>query len=145
MGSVLDGKAIAAKVRGEVAADVLAFTAAYGRPPGLSVVLVGDDPASLVYTRNKEKQAKEVGIRGALLTMPRETTEAELLAVVARLNGDDSVDGILVQFPVPKQIREHAVMDAIDPRKDVDGLHPLNVGKLASGRAALVPCTPVKL
>jgi methylenetetrahydrofolate dehydrogenase (NADP+)/methenyltetrahydrofolate cyclohydrolase len=106
------------------------------------VVLVGDDPASVVYTRNKEKQAREVGIRGDLIRLPASTTEEELLAVIARLSADDAVDGILVQLPLPPQIDEHAVLDAIDPRKDVDGFHPMNVGLLSSGRPALVPCTP---
>lgn len=142
MGNVLDGKAIAAKVRTEVALDVAAFAAAHGRAPGLSVVLVGEDPASIVYTRNKEKQAREVGIRGELLRLPVETTEADLLAVIARLSSDDTVDGILVQLPLPAHIHEHAVLAAIDPRKDVDGFHPMNVGLLSSGRPALVPCTP---
>jgi methylenetetrahydrofolate dehydrogenase (NADP+)/methenyltetrahydrofolate cyclohydrolase len=142
MGQVLDGKAVAAKVRGEVKADVLRFVAEHGRAPGLTVLLVGEDPASIVYTRNKEKAAHEVGIEGELRVLPASTSEAELLAILDTLNNDNSVDGILVQLPLPSQIRAEAVLDAIDPRKDVDGFHPLNVGHLSIGRPALVPCTP---
>ena len=142
MGSVLSGKAIAAKVRDEVAADVRAFVAVNGRPPGLAVVLVGDDPASLVYTRSKQKQARDVGLRGELFALPETTSERELLELVRRLGEDDAIDGVLVQLPLPNHIREQAVLDAIDPRKDVDGLTPVSAGRLASGRPALVPCTP---
>ena len=110
------------------------FVAAHGRPPGLDVVLVGEDPASVVYTRNKEKASNEVGMRGRLHRLPAETTEDELLgAHRASLNADDAVDGILVQLPLPKRIREERVLDAIDPRKDVDGFHPMNAGLLATG------------
>jgi len=140
--TILDGKKLAESVRAEVAAGVSAFVAAHGRPPGLEVVLVGDDPASQVYTRNKEKAAKEVGIRGKLHTLPASTTENELLALLDRLNNDETVDGILVQLPLPKQIKEQRVLDAIRPDKDVDGFHPINAGLLASGRPGLVPCTP---
>ena len=139
---VLDGKAISAKVRGEVALRAAAFEAKHGRKPGLEVVLVGDDPASVVYTRNKEKAALEVGVRGKLHRLPAETTEAELLRLVAELGADAAVDGILVQLPLPKHTRELAVLDAIAPEKDVDGFHPTNAGLLASGRPGLVPCTP---
>ncbi len=139
---ILDGKQLAETLRAEVKRGVLAFVAEHGRAPGLDVVLVGEDPASQVYTRNKEKQAKEVGIRGTLHTLPAETTEAELVALLARLNADDAVDGILVQLPLPKQIREQTVLDLIRPEKDVDGFHPVNAGLLASGRPSLVPCTP---
>jgi methylenetetrahydrofolate dehydrogenase (NADP+) / methenyltetrahydrofolate cyclohydrolase len=142
MSQIIDGKAIAKKVRDEVAAEAARFAAAHGRPPGLEVVLVGEDPASVVYTRNKEKAALEAGVRGKLHKLPAETTEAELLAVVQQLNDDDAVDGILVQLPLPKHIREKAVLDAIDPKKDVDGFHPTNVGLLSVGRPGLVPCTP---
>src|SRR5690606_33852236 len=129
-------------VRAEVKEGVSAFVKEHGRAPGLEVVLVGDDPASQVYTRNKEQAAKEVGIRGVLHTLPKETTEAEPLAVLARLNDDEAVDGILVQLPLPSQIAEQRVLDAIRPDKDVDGFHPVNVGLLASSRPGLVPCTP---
>lgn len=139
---ILDGKAIAKKVRDEVAAGVTAFQGRHGRVPGLHVVLVGEDAASVVYTRNKEKAALEVGIAGKLHRLPAETTEAELLALLRRLGDDEAVDGILVQLPLPRHIREVAVLDAIDPAKDVDGFHPVNAGLLASGRPALVPCTP---
>jgi methylenetetrahydrofolate dehydrogenase (NADP+)/methenyltetrahydrofolate cyclohydrolase len=143
MGTILDGKAIGATVREEVKQGAAAFAAERGRPPGLSVVLVGEDPASVVYTRNKEKAAKEAGIAGELHRLPAATTEVELLALLRRLNEDKAVDGILVQLPLPKQIRSEAVLDAIDPAKDVDGFHPVNAGLLASGRPGLVPCTPL--
>ncbi|MBK6691573.1 MAG: bifunctional methylenetetrahydrofolate dehydrogenase/methenyltetrahydrofolate cyclohydrolase FolD [Myxococcales bacterium] len=139
---ILDGKKLAETVRGEVKEGVLAFVKRFGRAPGLHVILVGDDPASAVYTRNKEKASKEVGMNGELHRLPAETSEAELLALIARLNDDASVDGILVQLPLPKSIREMAVLDAVSPAKDVDGFHPQNAGLLASGRPALVPCTP---
>jgi methylenetetrahydrofolate dehydrogenase (NADP+)/methenyltetrahydrofolate cyclohydrolase len=142
MSQIIDGKAIAKKVRDEVAAEAARFASAHGRPPGLEVVLVGEDPASVVYTRNKEKAALESGVRGKLHKLPADTTEAELLALVKKLNDDTTVDGILVQLPLPKHIREKAVLDAIDPRKDVDGFHPTNVGLLSVGRPGLVPCTP---
>jgi methylenetetrahydrofolate dehydrogenase (NADP+) / methenyltetrahydrofolate cyclohydrolase len=139
---LLDGKAIAQKVRDEVKAGVSLFVAAHGRPPGLDVVLVGEDPASVVYTRNKETASNEVGMRGRLHRLPETAAESELVALVASLSGDEAVDGILVQLPLPRHLREQWVLDAIDPRKDVDGLLPLNAGLLALGRPALVPCTP---
>ncbi len=140
--TILDGKKLAETVRAEVAAGVAEFVGAHGRPPGLEVVLVGEDPASQVYTRNKQKASTEVGIRGKLHTLPASTTEAELLALLDRLNADETVDGILVQLPLPKQISEQKVLDAIRADKDVDGFHPVNAGLLASGRQGLVPCTP---
>ncbi|HVJ88200.1 MAG TPA: bifunctional methylenetetrahydrofolate dehydrogenase/methenyltetrahydrofolate cyclohydrolase FolD [Labilithrix sp.] len=140
--TILDGKKLAETVRAEVAASVKDFVATHGRPPGLEVVLVGDDPASQVYTRNKEKASNEVGIRGKLHTLPASTTERELLALLDRLNEDDTVDGILVQLPLPKQIDEQKVLDRVRADKDVDGFHPVNAGLLASGRPGLVPCTP---
>ncbi len=139
---VLDGKKLAEEVRAEVKKGVDAFIAKHGRAPGLSVLLVGEDPASQVYTRNKEKMAKEVGMNGALYRLPAETTEADLLSWIDKLNRDDAVDGILVQLPLPQQIDAEKVLDAIDPKKDVDGFHPVNAGLLSSGRASLVPCTP---
>jgi methylenetetrahydrofolate dehydrogenase (NADP+)/methenyltetrahydrofolate cyclohydrolase len=139
---IIDGKAIAQKVRGEVKEEVARFVAAHGRPPGLHVVLLGEDPASVVYTRNKEKASNEVGMLGKLHRLPASTSEAELLALIAQLVEDDAVDGILVQLPLPKHIREHRVLDAVDPKKDVDGFHPVNAGLLATGRGGLVPCTP---
>jgi methylenetetrahydrofolate dehydrogenase (NADP+)/methenyltetrahydrofolate cyclohydrolase len=139
---VLDGKKIAAEVRAEVARDAERFEQEHGRRPGLEVVLVGDDPASQVYVRNKERAAEQCGIRGAVHRLPATTSQAELLALVRNLNADDSVDGILVQLPLPKGLDELATTDAIDPAKDVDGLTPVSVGHLTSGRPGLRPCTP---
>jgi methylenetetrahydrofolate dehydrogenase (NADP+)/methenyltetrahydrofolate cyclohydrolase len=139
---LIDGKAIAQKVRDEVKAAVARFVTAHGRPPGLDVVLVGDDPASVLYTRNKERMSNEVGMRGRLHTLPGAASEAEVISLIAQLSGDDAVDGILVQLPLPRHLREERVLDAIDPGKDVDGLLPENAGRLALGRPGLVPCTP---
>ena len=139
---ILDGKAIAADVKAEVAARVKAFTEKHGRGPGLDVVLVGDDPASQVYVGSKEKQAHTVGIRGAVHRMPTETTQSELLDKVRALNADPTVDGILVQLPLPKHLDPQAVIDVLDPAKDVDGLTPISAGLLWSDRAGLRPCTP---
>ncbi|HVY44384.1 MAG TPA: bifunctional methylenetetrahydrofolate dehydrogenase/methenyltetrahydrofolate cyclohydrolase FolD [Minicystis sp.] len=139
---ILDGKAIAQKVRDEVRQGVERFVAERGRAPGLDVVLVGEDAASVVYTRNKEKASNEVGMRGRLHRLPADTSEDGLLGLVAELNRDHLVDGILVQLPLPKAIQEQRVLDAVDPAKDVDGFHPINVGKLSTGRQALVSCTP---
>lgn len=135
---LIDGKAVAAAVRAEVAAGVAAF----GRAPGLAVVLVGDDPASAVYVRSKDRAAAAAGIAPQTHRLPARTAEADLLALVRRLNADPEVDGILVQMPLPTQIRTEAVLDAIDPAKDVDGLTPTNAGLLLAGRRGLVPCTP---
>ena len=139
---ILDGKAAAEAYRAKVAEGVAAFVAEHGRAPGLEVVMVGDDPASEVYTRNKKKAAEAAGIRGVLHRLPAATSEAELLERVARLNADPLTDGILVQLPLPKHIDADRVIDAIDVTKDVDGFTPLNAGLLASGRPALVACTP---
>jgi methylenetetrahydrofolate dehydrogenase (NADP+) / methenyltetrahydrofolate cyclohydrolase len=140
---ILDGKALAETVRGEVRAGVDAFRAKHGRVPGLDVVLVGEDPASAVYTRNKEKASNEVGMRGTLHVLPASTSEADLVALVTRLNADPAIDGILVQLPLPKGIDAQWVLDLIDPGKDVDGFHPVNAGLLLLGRpGALVACTP---
>ncbi len=135
---ILDGKALAAQVRAEVAARV----AARPRSPGLAVVLVGEDPASAVYVRSKDRAARQAGIAARTVRLPATTTEAALLAEIRALNDDRLVDGILVQLPLPKGLRTDAVLDAIDPAKDVDGLTPTNAGLLASGRQGLVPCTP---
>jgi methylenetetrahydrofolate dehydrogenase (NADP+)/methenyltetrahydrofolate cyclohydrolase len=140
--TILDGFALAETVRAEVRQGVDAFAKKHGSVPGLDVVLVGEDPASQVYTRNKEKASNEVGMRGRLHRLPATTTEADLLALLADLNADDAVDAILVQLPLPAQIDEKNVLDAVSPAKDVDGFHPINVGLLASGRPSLVPCTP---
>lgn len=139
---IIDGKALAAETRARVKDDASAFAAEFGRPPGLEVVLVGDDPASVVYTRNKEKAAREVGIRGVLHRLDGSTSESELLELVMRLNETPEVDGILVQLPLPKSIDANRVIDAISPAKDVDGFHPTNTGLLSMGRDALIPCTP---
>lgn len=139
---LIDGKAVAQKVRDEVKARVARFVATHGRAPGLDVVLVGDDPASQVYTRNKEKAALEAGIRGRLHRLPASSTEAEVRALVSSLSADPEVDGILVQLPLPPGLDERRVLDAMDPAKDVDGLLPENAGRLALGRPGLVPCTP---
>ncbi len=116
--------------------------AGLGFTPGLAVVLVGDDPASAVYVRNKDRAAREAGIAARTIRLPAATAEAELLGVVAALNADAAIDGILVQMPLPAHISGRAVIDAIDPAKDVDGLHPVNIGRLQDGQDALVPCTP---
>ena len=140
---LIDGAAVARAVRARVADDVAELQRAHGLTPGLSVVLVGDDPASAVYVRNKEKQSVEAGMRGETVRMPATTTQEELLAVVDRLNADDRVHGILVQMPLPKQIDPTAVIRRIRAEKDVDGFHPVNVGKLQIGeRDGFAPCTP---
>lgn len=139
---ILDGKAVATQVREQVKASVEDFTARRSRPPSLHVVLVGDDPSSRVYVRNKNAAAKKVGIDSVTHTLPATTSEEEILALVSRLNADDAVDAILVQLPLPKGINESRVIDAISPLKDADGLHPLNAGLLVAGRPRLVPCTP---
>lgn len=140
---IIDGKAVAAELRAGIAREVAALKAARGIVPGLHVVLVGEDPASKVYVASKEKLAVEVGMNSVAHRLPAETTEAELLAKLAELNADDSVDGILVQLPLPKHIDTGRIIDAIDPAKDVDGLHPINAGLLAGGKNGLVPCTPL--
>lgn len=140
---ILDGKKLAETVRAKVRIGVEAFRAKHGRAPGLDVVLVGDDPPSVLYTRNKEKASNEVGMRGKLHVLPATTTEQDLLALIRSLNADSAIDGILVQLPLPKGIDGQRVLDLVDPGKDVDGLHPVNAGLLALGRTgALVACTP---
>jgi methylenetetrahydrofolate dehydrogenase (NADP+)/methenyltetrahydrofolate cyclohydrolase len=142
---VLDGKAVADQIRGEVAPSVAAFTASVGRPPGLGIVLVGDDPASEIYVRAKLKSASEAGLRADLERLPASATLNHVLSVVERLNRSDAHDGILVQSPLPAAMGDDAerlVFDAVSPEKDVDGLHPLNVGRLVQNRASLVACTP---
>jgi len=140
---IIDGKAAGAAVRADVAAAVPAFVAATGRAPGLAVVLVGQDPASEIYVRSKGRATVEAGMVGQEYLLPVETSQAELLALVHRLNADETVDGILVQLPLPPQIDEGAVIQAIDPDKDVDGFHLINVGRLATGLPGPVPCTPL--
>lgn len=139
---IIDGKALAAKLRTHVADETAKLKAAHGIVPGLATVLVGDDPASEIYVRNKGKVAEALGFKSLHYSLPRSAGEAEVLARVAALNADKSVHGILVQMPLPKQVRENAVLDALDPAKDVDALTPTNAGLLVSGRAQLVSCTP---
>jgi methylenetetrahydrofolate dehydrogenase (NADP+) / methenyltetrahydrofolate cyclohydrolase len=143
MGRVIDGKATAQKVRTEVQRGVASFVGDHGRPPGLTAVLVGDDPASARYVASKEKASAEVGIRGQVLRRPGSIGERELIALVDSLNADPSVDGILVQLPLPPHIDTARVTHRIDPAKDVDGLHPDNLGLLLAGSPRLVPCTPL--
>jgi len=140
---IIDGKAFAAGLRARVGAQVAALKAAHGLAPGLTVVLVGEDPASQVYVRNKGKAATEAGIASDEVRLPATATTEEVLAVVRRLNADAGVHGILVQLPLPDQVDEAAVIDAIAVAKDVDGFHIANTGRLWSGLEAMVPCTPV--
>jgi len=138
MTQILDGKAVAERLRGKLAARI----AGLSFQPGLVVVRVGEDPASGVYVRNKDRAATQAGFASRTRHLPEETTEAALLAEIAALNADPEVDGILVQLPLPKHIRAEMAIAAVDPAKDVDGFHPMNAGKLASGLPGLVPCTP---
>ncbi len=140
---IIDGKGFAAGLRQRVAAGVAELTAARGVTPGLAVVLVGEDPASQVYVRNKGRQTAEAGMASFEHRLDAAMPEAELLALVARLNDDPAVHGILVQLPLPAHIDSGRVIEAIAPGKDVDGFHPVNAGRLATGRPALVPCTPL--
>lgn len=141
--AIIDGKAFAAGLRVRVAEGVAAFRAETGGVPGLAAVLVGEDPASAVYVRNKGRQTVEAGMRSFEHKLPADTTQDNLIALIERLNADDSVDGILVQLPLPGHIDELAVVSAIDPDKDVDGLHVVSAGRLASGLPGLVSCTPL--
>jgi len=140
---IIDGKAFAAGLRARLAARVPSFVEQAGRAPGLAVVLVGEDPASQVYVRSKHKATLEAGMQSFEHRLPAETSQQDLLDLVAALNADNSVDGILVQLPLPDHIDDKAVLAAIDPAKDVDGFHVVNAGKLAVGEEALVPCTPL--
>ena len=140
---IIDGKAIAADLRGKIADEVARLRAAHGLIPGIAVVQVGDNPASDVYVRTKSKAVAEAGMRAFDRKLPANTSEAELRDLVAKLNADAQVNGILVQLPLPPHIDSHKIIAAIDPGKDVDGFHPLNIGRLASGLPALVPCTPL--
>jgi methylenetetrahydrofolate dehydrogenase (NADP+)/methenyltetrahydrofolate cyclohydrolase len=141
--TIIDGKTIAANLRGKIAQEVARVQDKYALTPGIAVVLVGEDPASNVYVRSKSKAVAEAGMRAFDHTLPAETSEADLLALIARLNADPAVSGILVQLPLPKQIDSQKVIAAIDPVKDVDGFHPVNVGRLARGLPSLAPCTPL--
>jgi methylenetetrahydrofolate dehydrogenase (NADP+)/methenyltetrahydrofolate cyclohydrolase len=142
----IDGKAFAESLKQSLASRVVHFAKRHGRAPGLAVVLVGEDPASKVYTRNKEKTAAALGMAGQLHVLDANTTEATLLALIDRLNADDAVDGILIQLPLPPHLSknggESRILWRVDPAKDVDGFHPMNAGRLALGLPALTPCTP---
>ncbi|KPQ11677.1 MAG: bifunctional methylenetetrahydrofolate dehydrogenase (NADP+) / methenyltetrahydrofolate cyclohydrola [Saliniramus fredricksonii] len=140
--TIIDGKAVAADLRSRLAGEVESI-AGTGLTPGLAVVLVGEDAASQVYVRNKAKQTREIGMASFEHRLSADTPETDLLALVARLNADDAVDGILVQLPLPDHIDAQKVIAAIDPDKDVDGFHPVNAGRLATGLPGLVPCTPL--
>lgn len=146
--TILDGKRVAAEIRDEVTARVQQFVASGNPPPSLTAVLVGDDPASQVYVRNKERACERAGITGGVHRLPAETSEAELLDLIAELNQDDTVNGILVQLPLPRDgnrgagFDERKVLDAVDPLKDVDAFSPINVGLLMQGRPRFLPCTP---
>jgi len=139
---LIEGKPIALDIRAEVAEKVKLFQAKLGRAPGLTVVLVGEDPASQVYVRNKGILTREAGMVSDEIRLPADTAQSDLLGLLAKLNADPLVDGILVQMPLPPHIDSQAVVAAIDPAKDVDGLHPVNAGYLAQGIEALLPCTP---
>ncbi len=136
---IIDGKALALQVRTALATRI----ASLDFRPGLAVVLVGNDPASAVYVRSKDRAAREAGLDACTIRLPADTTEATLLAEISRLNADPAIDGILVQLPLPPQIRTQAIIEAVDPAKDVDGFHPLNTARLADGHPILVPCTPL--
>jgi methylenetetrahydrofolate dehydrogenase (NADP+)/methenyltetrahydrofolate cyclohydrolase len=139
---ILDGKATAAAIRSELAAQVAELSAKHGRPPGLAVILVGEDPASQVYVRNKEKDCAEVGIVSFPYRLGADISQAALEGLIQDLNANPDVDGILVQLPLPKGLDKQAVLDLIDPAKDADGFHPMNVGRLALGLPGFAPCTP---
>lgn len=140
---IIDGKIIAADLRARVASDVERVKRDHGLTPGLAVVLVGTDPASEVYVRNKGKQTEAAGMASFEHKLPADTPQKDLLALIAKLNADASVHGILVQLPLPAGLDTQTVINAIDPAKDVDGLHPVNAGRLANGLPALTPCTPL--
>jgi methylenetetrahydrofolate dehydrogenase (NADP+)/methenyltetrahydrofolate cyclohydrolase len=140
---IIDGKAIAAELRAAVAAEVQRLAREHQVEPGLAVVLVGENPASAVYVRNKSKQTLEAGMRSFDHRLPETVSESDLLALVDKLNADPAVHGILVQLPLPQQIDSQKVLNAVDPAKDVDGFHPMNAGRLSTGLSALTPCTPL--
>ena len=142
MAKIIDGKAVSQYLKGEIAKEVEMLRNETGTTPGLAVVLVGDDPASAVYVRNKKRACEETGIRSSVFELPPETTETALLALLEKLNNDDTVDGILVQLPLPQHISEEKVIAAIDPSKDVDAFHAENVGKIMLGKYEFLPCTP---
>ncbi len=141
MAKIINGKEISAQIREEIKAEVAELTAK-GNRPGLAVILVGDDPASAVYVRNKKKACEDTGIYSRTYELPAETTEEELLALVKELNADPAIHGILAQLPLPKHLNEDIIINAIDPAKDVDAFHPINVGKIMIGDYDFLPCTP---
>ncbi len=141
--TIIDGKALAARITSDLTAEVQQFVAESGVTPGLAVVLVGEDPASQIYVRKKVALTEQVGMKSFENRLPADTAEADLLALVDRLNTDPTVHGILVQLPLPPQINAKKVLDAINPAKDVDGFHPVNVGRLSNGTGGLIPCTPL--
>ena len=142
MAKIIDGKAISKEVRGEIARDVSAFVQRHGCAPGLAVVIVGNDPASQVYVRNKKRACEEVGFYSESYELPEDTTQEELIALIEKLNLDEKKHGILVQLPLPKHLNETEVLLKIRPEKDVDAFHPYNVGKIMIGNHDLLPCTP---
>ena len=139
---ILDGKAVAEEIKTQLKSEVKKLTADGHRPPGLAVILVGENPASQVYVRNKRNSCEQAGFHSEMIVMPNATTQQELLQKIDQLNGDDAIDGILVQLPLPEHIDENAVIEHIDVAKDVDGFHPYNVGRLALRMPLLRPCTP---
>ena len=142
MAEIIDGKLVTSEVRKQTATEIAQFKEKHGITPGLAVILVGNDPASAVYVRNKHKGCLEVGINSYEIKMPEETTEAELLSEIEKLNADANVHGILVQLPLPKHISEDKILNSISPKKDVDAFHPENVGKIMLGKYSFLPCTP---
>ena len=140
---IIDGKVLAAEVRAKVSKAAETLRSTHGVTPGLAVILVGDNPASQVYVRSKKRQTVDTGMNSIDHALPAETSEAELLALVDRLNANPKVHGILVQLPLPEQIDADKVLERVHPSKDVDGFHPMNAGRLSTGQPALVPCTPV--
>ncbi|HHG74515.1 MAG TPA: bifunctional methylenetetrahydrofolate dehydrogenase/methenyltetrahydrofolate cyclohydrolase FolD [Persephonella sp.] len=144
MALILDGRALAKKIREDLKKEIDEYLSRGMRNPNLVVILVGDDPASQVYVENKRKACKEVGINSMVFKLPENTTQVELLELIGKFNGDDDIDGILVQLPLPSHINTQEIIEAINPHKDVDGFHPENVGKLATGKSdGIIPCTPL--
>ena len=140
---IIDGKKEAALLREEIKKEITLIKEKYNRSPGLSVILIGDFAPSLIYVKNKEKNSKEVGINSEVTKYSENVTEKEVLSKIEELNKNESISGILVQLPLPKQINKEKIINAISPKKDVDGFHPINVGNLSSGYKAIVPCTPL--
>ncbi|WP_457638702.1 bifunctional methylenetetrahydrofolate dehydrogenase/methenyltetrahydrofolate cyclohydrolase FolD [Persephonella sp.] len=144
MALILDGKALAQKIRQELKKEIDGYLQKGMRNPNLVVILVGEDPASKVYVENKRKACKEVGINSMVFSLPENTTQVELLELIGKFNGDEDIDGILVQLPLPSHINTQEIIEAINPSKDVDGFHPENIGKLATGKSdGIIPCTPL--